>query len=208
VIVGRGFARAVVIGVAVAADRATELGAIAVHRGRRIEGTVVTGGQPVARATVHLEQGPIVEHLDPWTELARGNATTTTDLAGQFAFEDVTSANLSGPHLDLWAEAPGALISQTTRVALDARPTQLVLEEAGSIEGVILGSTRPVGARSRSGLYFADTDARGRFRFPRLPSGTYTVELVPGRGDDVYHRPLASTTVAPQTTSHVTIDAR
>ena len=182
VVAGPGFARKVLPGRTIVRGERLELGAIELHHGHVVRGSVVDQrGRPVAGARVTLTQArsywPEVD--DDLTAISRGNRAGVTDENGRFRFADVTSVRLGIPALELVAMT-GTAISATAQLPNDDVDTTLVIVDHGGISGAVTG-LHPRGARVTAitgrSVAMAEVAVDGSFEFPKLVPGDYVVAL-------------------------------
>ncbi len=189
VIVGREFARHIILQSEIDALKTPELGAIAVSPGDTIQGTVRDErGVPLANAHVALITTPsrfTEDATDDWVQLSVGNLATTTDAHGNYVLEGVDAnfrRGISHPELSAWTADRASL---PVRMPYGSATVDFNVAPTGAIEVVTDGppdsfvtvepvhdpktSLRP----RRPG--FAGT---GTTMFDKVPAGEYVVMLI------------------------------
>jgi hypothetical protein len=189
VIVGRAFARHIILQSEIDALETSDLGTIAVSPGDTIQGTVRDErGVPLANAHVALITAPTrfsEDATDEWDQLSVGNLVTTTDAHGSYVLEAV-AANFrrsnNHPELSAWtadrASLPVQMPYGSATVDFNVAPT-------GAIEVATVGQpdsfvrAEPVrdpktSLRPRRPGFAG----RGTTMFDKVPAGEYVVMLI------------------------------
>jgi hypothetical protein len=182
-IVSQDFMPEVVSSVRVTAGTVSELGAIRLRRGGRIEGTVVNGSEePVPGASVRVV-GPGQQPYD------FGDNTVSTDRIGRFQI-----GGLAVGIVQVMASHPSYAETRLEGVEVDsasgASDVRLVLGRGGAVEGYVRTrdgtevAGRTIQAASDEVRFTAwnanrtQTSEDGYFRIEHLPPGKLTVALV------------------------------
>ncbi|MGH9867133.1 MAG: carboxypeptidase regulatory-like domain-containing protein [Candidatus Polarisedimenticolia bacterium] len=143
-------------------------------RGRRVEGVVTRGDQPIAEATVMFS-----------LEATRSTASATTDTAGRYAVEDLDEGDYSVNVMQL-----SAGLSHSTKVSVKSDRTFDIELPTKRLAGTVLDASsgkplehatvliEPEGGRRTGGMIFRDqsaTDASGAFDFDGLAEGVWNL---------------------------------
>ena len=177
-ITGPGFATKLIADVVVAEGSVTDLGTIAVDRGRIVRGKVVDGfGRGIAGALVAIGTNPSVLAADRIDQRVQGDATATSSADGTF---EVAGIAPDAKDLSILARTATAL-SPEQPLADAATTIILTLEETGTITG------RIANYRAQSGVivtdeqehrYRGEIDAAGDFTVTGVPAGSYSVRVM------------------------------
>lgn len=167
----------------VTAGAELDLGELVVPRGATFAGRVRdASGRPITDARVRIVSSSFDNNTSGLTGMAVGNYETRTDAHGAYRFDGVTIAPLR--HYAPWLLATYGTLHATARVRLTVRgaATDLVMREAGAIDGVV--ATRPrssssVSASTIDGEFtrYATLLADGSFRFDNLPPDVYEIRI-------------------------------
>jgi protocatechuate 3,4-dioxygenase beta subunit len=182
-IVGPGFATRTLEGVRVTAGAATDLGDIAVERGRVVRGHVRDEtGAPVAGATVTIRSD---SGLDSGLRgLLAGTSTARSDTTGAFELAGLGPASDQSRRIDATHPTRGSSPART--LAETETDVDLVVAAGGEIAGTFTSSRamfRPYAATATLGevTYTTQLEHDGGFRFTELPPGVYDVSIGGGR---------------------------
>lgn len=162
-----------------------DLGDLVMKRGHTITGRVIDlEGRPVTDARVRIVTSDLSPSIDAITDISLGNFETRSDVRGAYRFDGVSISELA--HASSTIVATHGTLRTSSREQLangDAR-IDLVLADAGALDGVIDFPVEPgttVTTRSgRERVRYAEVGADRRFRFDNLPVGDYRVSLIPG----------------------------
>lgn len=182
-IVAPGFASRTIEAVELAAGATTDLGDLALGRGRAISGRVADeSGVPVAGAavTVYVTR-PRMPSDDGWRDMLVGARTVRTGRGGHYHLEGLppgtTALRIEASHASGRASSDRALAPGESVVDLQVVPT-------GEIRGAITGrrvaaDTLVVATRvsDPASQYLAEVHVLGAFRFERLPPGDYALSV-------------------------------
>lgn len=183
VIVGPGFATKIVDGIVATEGRTTDLGTIAVERGRILRGRVTdANGRPVPDALVVVGTSLFSIANNRVDQRAQGDATARTDASGRYEI-----AGISSDDLKIVARANGAT-SVERALAPDETTVDLVLNEVGTVVGHIAnmkGSQAGIAlsladeeATTYGPRYYGDIDRAGDFRVTDVPPGRYNIRVM------------------------------
>ena len=171
----------------VAEGSVLDLGDILMTRGPTIGGHVTDpDGRPVANAKVRIITSRLYPLTDELSEMSLGNFETRSDKLGAYRFDGVTSSELAHFSSSMVATFGTLHSSEETAVPHANATIDLVVRDAGAIDGVVDFETWP-GANvvaqpvSRRGMArYAQVGADRRFRFDNVQPDVYEVQLVPG----------------------------
>jgi hypothetical protein len=191
VIVGREFARHIVLRSEIEELKKPDLGDIAVSPGNTIRGTVRDEkGVPLANAHIALITTPTKfaeDATDDWVQLSVGNLATTTDARGNYVLEGV-AANLrrgsNHPELTAWtsdrASLPVPMPYGNAAVDFNVAPTGAIeVTTNGPPESIVMAeqvSNPHTALRARR-----PSVGTGTTMFDRVPAGDYVVSLITPR---------------------------
>lgn len=188
VLIAPGTARKIISGLHVEAGKVTDIGDIAMEHGQRISGRVLdSNGTPVPGARVSVGRSSMLNQ----TEMQHwfgGEFETVSDRSGAYHFDGVAPLggrrppNIAAAHPLFGASVPAPLPSGDAVV-------DLVLAPTGAIDGVVEGPSGGIALVSAkrvadpSARVTANVDSTGKFVFPALPPGEYSVTLaaLPGQ---------------------------
>ncbi len=214
---GLEFAQLVKRDVKIEPGKTTDLGAITVHRGRRLAGKVVDGdGRPVAGAKVKLgEMLFSIEGDDDTTsgmEDLSGIRSAVTGEGGEFVITGVPvkATTAAAEHAAHGRSSPVPIAEGTE----DPPPVTLALRGFGSITGKVVLKGAPQGnvmiTRSSKGggaqLAMARTDDRGTFTLAKVPEGEHVLQAMMQAGPGTHRSTSVTVTVTAGKDAQVTID--
>jgi protocatechuate 3,4-dioxygenase beta subunit len=186
VLVGPGTARKTIKDIDIEEGKTVDLGDLVMSHGLRINGHVQDStGAAVPGAIVTIGGNMPDFGFEPLQRLFRGFFQTTTDDAGGFVFDGVAPLGgslISATHPDRGSSLPS--ITPDNDATID-----LVLVASGGIDGVVEGFKGVSGAviarrtDDVRNTHFALVDSTGHFHFDGLPSGDYTLEMMPMPGE-------------------------
>jgi len=178
IITGQSFAKKQLDGVVLAAGKTTDLGVIAVERGRVVEGRVVDQRKtPVAGARVMAGStagSRIADAPDDGRALRSGLHSAVTGPDGRFTLYGVAALRPGGPIEIAAAHAAHGRVDRT--LADGQREIELVLAATGALAGTVRF------AAGRAAVEVERVGGGGRALAHPSPSGAYRVDgLAPGR---------------------------
>jgi hypothetical protein len=203
VFAGPGFARQVVAGQQVIANRATNLGKVSVDRGYTVGGMVTDEqGAPMSNVNVTFMRS-FYFATDDLANSAMGNHVATTGSDGRYVIEDVKRLELADFDARISATVDGSLATGTLQLPDGALTQPLILRPVGTIEGIVVGAhvdeydwpgavAESVSDPRMSVLGSSELD--GTFRIENVPHGDYRVRLSDGSSAAVQVSVTAGTT--------------
>jgi uncharacterized GH25 family protein len=175
--------------VAVMSGKATDVGTITVAKGRRLAGTVVADGQPVAGATVYAGRqlfGNGTSNTAQFGPMGQAAKQATTEADGTFSLAGFNDGDLA-----IVAEHPNIGRSKAQRIPTDL-PNQgelvLELQKFGALSGILRQGGKPaegvfVSCQSTTtpgAIYAVASGTDGAYRYDRLAPDTYKVSATLG----------------------------
>jgi len=195
VVVGKEFARKIILHVIIEKNAVKALGDIQVIGGATVRGAVLDEGHvPVGDIPVRISQSGLTAPSG-YYGLAVGNYEVMTDAKGQFVFENYAPIQLRVQRPMISATLPKQLSSGPTALG-DQRVVTLVLHPVGDLEGQILdGNGDPLtgGPLGVSMVAYGTfkiwivgaSDLAGAFHFNDVPEGEYSLRVGDSAGQRV-----------------------
>ena len=214
---GLEFAELVQRNVKIEPGKTTDLGAVTVHRGRRVAGKVVDHtGRPVAGAKVKLGEMLVSVEGDDGAssgmEDMSGIRSAVTGDGGEFAIAGVSARSMTAAaeHASHGRSSPVTIAEGTG----DPPPIVLALRGFGSISGKVVLKGAPqanvmITQSSKGGgaqLAFARTDERGTFTLAKVPEGAHVLQAMMESGPGTHRSTSVTVNVTAGQDAKVTID--